>query len=308
MANYPVAPGIQTQSGNYIPEIWSGKTQVKFYLTTVLTDITQNQYEGAISQAGDKVQIRTIPTISIFDYEIGQQLNYERPYQAKITLNIDKGKGYAFSLNDVEEAQYDIPAEEKWTDDAGRQLAIKIDKDVLQNVYSDAAAANQGLTAGAISSSYNLGVSGTPLQVTKVNILETIVDAMSCLDEQNAPQTGRYVVLPAILCGLIKKSDLKDASLSGDGTSIMRNGRIGMIDRATIYLSNNLLVSADGSGETAYNCIAGQKEALTFASQLTQNEVLKNPNDFGDLMRGLHVYGYKTIKPEALVYLYAYKG
>jgi hypothetical protein len=304
---YPVAPGVTTQSGNYIPEIWSGKTQVKFYLTTVLSDITKNDYEGEIKKAGDKVQIRTIPTITVFNYEIGQQLDYERPYQTKVTLNIDKGKGYAFSINDVEEAQSDLDYVELWTDDAGRQLAIEVDKDVLQNVYSDAAAANQGLTAGAITSDYNLGVSGTPLQVTKVNILEVIVDCMSVLDEQNAPQTERYVVLPANLCGLIKKSDLKDASLAGDGTSIMRNGRIGMIDRATIYMSNNLLSTTDGAN-TVWNCIAGQKEALTFASQLTQNEMLKNPNDFGDLMRGLHVYGYKTIKPEALVYLYAYKG
>lgn len=304
---YPVSVGTTTMSGNYIPEIWSGKMQVKFYTATVLRDITQSQWESEIKKQGDKVQIRTIPTITINDHEINGQLNYERPSQAKITLNIDKGKYYAFSVDDVEEAQSDIAYVERWSDDAGRNLAIKIDRDVLQNVYSDAHASNQGATAGVISSAFNLGASGAALAVTKVNILDTIIDCMTVLDEQDAPVEGRYNVFPAILCGLIKKSDLKDASLAGDGTSIARNGRLGMIDRSTVYSSNNLLTGTEGSDVT-YHCISGQKEALTFASQLIQNETLKNPNAFGDLLRGLHVYGYKTVKPEALVYLLAKKG
>jgi hypothetical protein len=94
---------------------------------------------------------------------------------------------------------------------------------------------------------------------------------------------------------MIKKSDLRDASLSGDGTSILRNGRIGMIDRFTIYMSHNLSVT---SGK--YSIIAGHKMGMTFASQMTNMETIRSESTFGNIIRGLQVYGYKVVKPEAL--------
>ena len=72
-------------------------------------------------------------------------------------------------------------------------------------------------------------------------------------------------------------------------------------------MSNNIDTTTDGD-YTVFNCMFGHKCAITFASQLVKNESLKNPNDFGDLLRGLQVYGYETIKTEALGHLYAYNG
>jgi len=94
---------------------------------------------------------------------------------------------------------------------------------------------------------------------------------------------------------LIKKSELKDASLTGDSMSIVRNGRLGMVDRFTIYVSHNLSVS---SGK--YNIIAGHKMGFTFASQMTNMETIRSESTFGNIIRGLQVYGYKVTKGEAL--------
>lgn len=302
-----MASGSTSHSGTYTPEIWSGKTLVKFYKACVLADISNTDYEGEIKSKGDTVKIRTVPDITISDYEINQKLNYQRPKPGVVDLSIDKGKYYAVAINDVERLQSDIKYVEKWSDDAGQQLAISIDRSVLADIYADAGADNKGLTAGKISGSINMGVTGTPLEVTKTNILEVIVDMGVILGEQDRPTTDRFVVLPEIMTGLIKKSDLKDASLSGDGTSILRNGLIGGINHFKIYSSNSLTTVTDGSN-LVFNCIAGHKSALTFASQLTQNETLKNPDDFGDLMRGLQVYGYKVIQPDSLIHGYFYKG
>lgn len=304
---YPVAMGVTTMSGNYIPEVWSLKTLVKFYTATVFGEICNTDYEGEIKKFGDKVQIRTIPDITIRDYHIGQKLVRERPSTAKITLNIDQGKYYSISVNKVEMFQADIAYVEKWTDDAGQQMKISIDSAILSNVYSDADSDNAGATAGAKSSSYDMGASGSPVGLDKTNILDFLVDMGSVLDEQDVPETDRWVVLPSLLCGMIKKSDLKDASMTGDAVSPMRNGRMGMIDRFTLYRSNQIATSSDSSGKTAYNLIAGHMAAITFASQLTENRVIPNPDDFGDLMEGLQVYGYKVIKEEALVHGYVYK-
>lgn len=303
----PMASGSVSHSGTYTPEIWSGKTLLKFYKAAVIADISNTDYEGEIKSQGDTVKIRTIPDITISDYQINQKLNYERPTGGVVELKIDKGKYYAVAVNNVERMQSDINYVNKWSEDAGQQLAIAIDRSVFADFYTDAGADNKGAAAGKISGSINLGTTGAPLEVTKVNILEVIVDMGTVLDEQDRPTTERFIVLPAIMTGLIKKSDLKDASLSGDGTSILRNGLIGGIDHFKIYSSNNLSSVTDGS-DLVFNCVGGHKSALTFASQLTQNETLKNPDDFGDLMRGLQVYGYEVIQPDSLIHGYFTKG
>lgn len=255
---------------------------------------------------GDKVIIRTTPDITIRDYEKGQTLQVQRPEPTTVELDIDQGKYWNFVADDVDKFQSDYDFIEDWTRDASEQLQINIDTDILGAIYADAHASNSGLTAGAISGSINLGVSGTPFQLDKTNILEKIVDVGTVMDEQNVPKSDRFIVLPPWACALIRKSDLKDASLAGDETSIIRNGREGMINNMMIYNSNLLATTVDGSN-TVTNIVAGQKSALTFASQLLENETLRAESTFGDLFRGLQVYGYKVIKPEAMVHLYAYQ-
>jgi hypothetical protein len=100
------------------------------------------------------------------------------------------------------------------------------------------------------------------------------------LDEKNIPETGRWMVIPAWMSAMIKKSDLKDASLSGDGTSILRNGRLGMIDRFTLYLSN-LLPTLDSAVDTT-SIFYGTKAALTFAAQFTKMETIRSERSFSN--------------------------
>jgi hypothetical protein len=192
---------------------------------------------------------------------------------------------------------------DNWTKDASMRMKINTDTVVLANTYSSAHASNQGLTAGVKSASYNMGVAGTPVLVTPTNILDSLVDMGSVMDEQNISEDGRFAVLPPWMVGMIKKSDIKDASLTGDGSSVLRNGRVGMIDRFTIYVSN-LLHNAGGN----YDVIFGTKLATTFAAQITETETLKAESTFGDMVRGLLVYGYKVVKPEALGWFYCARG
>jgi len=96
---------------------------------------------------------------------------------------------------------------DEWTSDAAEQLKISIDTDILADTFADAHASNQGATAGVISASFDLGVTGTPVVLTKANILDYIVNMGTVLDEQNVPETGRFVVLPPWACGMIKQSD-----------------------------------------------------------------------------------------------------
>mgnify|MGYP003333213697 FL=1 len=132
---------------------------------------------------------------------------------------------------------------------------------------------------------------------SKSSALDTILNMGLALDEQNVPEEGRWIVLPAWAGALIKGSELRQAYLTGDSVSPLRNGKIGMIDRFTVYLSNNLPKTGDGDSYI----MAGTRDAVSFASQITNVETLRAQSTFGNIMRGLNVFGYKVTKPEALV-------
>lgn len=293
---FPVAsPRTVDYTGNFIPEIWSGKLIENFYDSTVLSAITNTDYEGEIRNYGDTVNIRTAPELTIRDYQKGMTLTVENPDKAKLQLVIDKGEYFAAVEDDVDKIQSDINLMDTWSKDASERMKIKIDTRVLAAMPAGVAAANKGATAGRISTNINLGVTATPVAITKTNVLEYLVDLGTVLDEANCPESNRWVVIPAKMAGMIKKSDLKDASLSGDSSSILRNGRLGMIDRFNVYMSHNLSVS---SGK--FSLLAGHKMGTTFASQMTNMETIRSETTFGNIVRGLQVYGYKVVKPEAL--------
>ena len=293
---FPVSQGRPNYSGNFIPEIWSGKLIENFYDATVLAAISNTNYEGEIRRMGDTVNIRTTPEITIKTYVKGQTLSVENPDKPKIQLVIDKGEYFACIEDDVDKVQADINMMDTWSKDASERMKIKIDQRVLTDILPDISSVNKGATAGRISGNINLGTTGAPVAVSKTNVLEYLVDIGTVLDEANAPESDRFVVIPAKMAGLIKKSDLKDASLTGDSVSVLRNGRLGMIDRFTVYMSHNLNVAVGGK----FSIIAGHKMGFTFASQMTEMETIRSESTFGNIIRGLQVYGYKVVKPEAL--------
>jgi len=301
------AAGTPQYSGTFTPEVWCGKLLIKFYSATVFAAISNTDYEGEIKNVGDKVIIRTTPTITIRDYNKNQSLTIERPESDPVELEIDEAKYFNFICDDIDAYQSDIKLMDDWSKDASEQMKISIDTGILADIYNDPTATyNRGASCGKISASFNMGTTAAARVITKDNILEALVDCGTILDEQNIPEDSRWVIIPAWFAGMIKKSDLKDASLTGDGTSVMRNGRLGMIDRFTLY-SSNLLKTTVESGFTNYHVMAGQRHALSFAAQMTKMQTLTSESTFGTLVRGLNVYGYEVLKPDALVELYCRK-
>lgn len=306
---YPIGSAGNGLSGaGFIPQIWSGKLVEKFYAATVLSAISNTDYEGEIKNHGDTVKIRTKPTITIKDYRADGDLEVERPIGSEVDLTIDQGKYFNLILDDVMEIQSDLNNMSIWADDASEQFKITVDTAVLLGMKDGADAANKGLTAGKITSALNLGVTGTPLalvannpSIGQVDVVEAILRMGQALDEQNIPETGRWIVIPTWMARLIKQSELRQAYLSGDATTMLRNGRLGMIDRFTIY-SSNLLPNGTAASlsDGEFMIYAGHAHGLTFASQFTRLETIRSERTFGNLLRGLQVYGYKVIDGKAL--------
>ena len=274
------APFPTGNAANGLSVIYSKKLNAKFYAATSLMETCNTNWEGEIQGEGSKVVIRTRPDIAINDYT--GTVSYEGIEPGKIELPIDQAKYYAFKDDYIQTAQSNINEIDESTMDSAEQMKITVETDVHAVM-----AANAGLTIGDTTNGD---------EIDKTTVLDFIVDMGVMLDDSNVPETGRFLKLPPWVCGMIKKSDLKDASLAGDGTSIMRNGRVGMIDRFTIYNSNTLPID---TGKTSI--LAGTKDGCAFASQFVNHEVLTLESSFGKGHRGLKVYGRKVTKPDALV-------
>jgi hypothetical protein len=299
-------------AGTFIPVLWSTKLIEKFYASTVLAAISNTDYEGEIKNMGDTVVIRTKPKITIKPYLADGLLEIERPASNVLELKIDTGKYFNLILDDVMEVQSDLNMMNMWSDDAAQQFKLVVDSEALKGLLGQADTDNKGGAAGAISHSIDLGVTTDPLQIVarnpagtadKVEIVDLLVRLGQVLDEQNIPETGRWVVIPSWISSQIKMSELRDASLTGDGTSILRNGRLGMVDRFTIYVSNLLPIGgAAGLPLLADEWViyAGTQHALTFASQINKVETLRSELTFGQLLRGLQVYGMRVLDGKAL--------
>ncbi len=265
----------------FIPEIFSKLLQAKFYKESVLPAISNTDYEGEITGQGDKVHIRQTPTITINDYT-GSITNQDLT-STNVELLIDQSKYYSFLLDDIQKTQSDIDLMEAASGDAAEQMRIAVETAVLASVVSGATTIESSTTT-----------------ITASNILASILTASKTLDELNIPEEGRFIVMSPEFISLLKQSELRQAYLTGDGTSPLRNGKVGVVDRFTVYQSNMLFTDTSGSTSGATNVLAGHPKAITFASQFTNNETVRLESTFGSAVRGLKVYGSKVVTPDAL--------
>jgi hypothetical protein len=269
-----------TSEVNFIPEIFSKLLQSKFYAQSVLPAISNTDYEGEISGQGDKVTIRTVPAVTINDYT-GSITNQELT-TSKVELLIDKAKYYSFKIDDVLGVQADIDLLEEASNDAAEGMRVSVETSVLASVVTGATTI------------------GSQTTITPSNILENILAAAQALDELNIPEEGRFYVMSPEFVSKLKQSELRQAYLTGDDESPLRNGRVGVVDRFTIYQSNMLYTPGSGADSGYTHVLAGHPKAISFASQFTNTETVRLQDTFGEAVRGLKVFGSKVVVPDAL--------
>jgi hypothetical protein len=129
------------------------------------------------------------------------------------------------------------------------------------------------------------------------------------LDVQNVDSTGRWIVIDPVLMEVLRDEDsrLLNADFGGAGT---QNGLVlNNFHGFRVYVSNNLPSDGTGAGTTGtanqntdYGVIvAGHDSAVATAEQINKTETYRDPDSFADIVRGMHLYGRKILRPEALV-------
>lgn len=311
------AAGFPQQSGVLIPEVWSGKMLVEFYEVACLPSVTNSDYEGEIKQAGDTVKIRSLPAISVTNYVKGQKVNYELPEEAVTELLIDKAKLWAFRTDAIDERQADIEFATKRVTHAGATTSEEVEEDFFGDIISDADSLNSGNSAGVRSGSIKCGAlgganganhvgltKGDSGTANKQNVVDYITNCTVAADEAKWPKEGRWMGLPSWACRLIRISDMKDSSITGDDKSPLRNGITGNVDGWDLYKTNQLYSVVDSTSTTTTPRVwyspFGHMSAITFAAQFVDTHSGISEEYIGRYFRGLTVYGFETIKPTAL--------
>ena len=152
------------------------------------------------------------------------------------------------------------------------------------------------------------GATASPTTAGEANPLSLIARMGRKLDQQNVDTNGRWLVIDPVFAELLKDEDsrLFNADFGGAG---LQNGQMaGTIHGFTIYTSNNLpSVGTGPATEAASNSsnygviVAGHSSAVATAEQINKTETYRDPDSFADIVRGMHLYGRKILRPEAIV-------
>ena len=272
---------------NFIPDLWSAQLLVALRKRHVAAMACVNRdYEGDIKRQGDSVKITSINDVTIGSYTAHSDITVEDIDDATRSLLIDQAKYFAVELDDVEKAQHvkggGSPLAQA-VDNAGYQLADTVDSFLL-DLINDAA---EGTAT-------DLGT--VAIHTTARNLYDAFVDLAVVLDQQNVPEIGRYVVISPALHGRLLKLDEFIAAGDAQGADARANGRVGEVAGLQVYKSNNLPAVTDAAA-TGGLAIAGYKGATTFAEQIVSMEAARMEKRFADMVKGLHVYGAKVVRP-----------
>ena len=294
----------------FLPSIYSRKVLNFFRKSSVVEAITNTDYAGEISAYGDSVKIIKEPVISVSDYTRNTDTTETRLTDQEINLVVDSAKAFKFIVDDIETNMSHVNFKEVATSSAAYALRDSYDAAVIANMFSgvstsspdhvlgaDAAAATQtmGQHQGGSNSIDLTGSDGTG-----TDPLDVMAFMAKLLDEQNVPEEGRWFVAPPAWYEQLSQSGSKLMSVDFNaGQGSIRNGLVssGKLRGFDMYKSNNIAAASTASGKV----LAGHISSTATAQTIISTETLRDPTSFGDIVRGLHVYGSKVLRPEALV-------
>ena len=278
-------------SGNWLPAIYSQKVQKFFRTASVVEDITNTDYAGEIEAYGDTVNIIKEPTISVASYTRGGQINIQNLADDQLQLVVDQANAFAFKVDDIEERQAHVNWEALATSSGAYALKDSYDENVIAAMVSGA-----GTTVGSDGSGTDSGFGSSETAPTDI-----LANAAKRLHAADVPTDNRWFLgTPEFYEQLGQASaKLMDASVTGDGTSPLRNGSVlnGLVNGFKLYMTNNFAAS---STSNYYKVLYGHMSSTATANAIAKTEVVRDPDSFADIVRGLHVFGRKVLRSEAL--------
>ena len=299
------ANSVSGQANSYfLPSVYSRKVLNFFRKASVVEAITNTDYAGEISAYGDSVKIIKEPVISVSDYTRGSDTTATKLTDQELNLVVDSAKAFKFIVDDIETNMSHVNFKEVASSSAAYALKDSYDAAVIASMFSGVSASSPDHIIGSDSATADSTMSHATNSVDLLGSDGTGVDALDLmarkLDDQNVPEEGRWFVAPPQFYEELGKSGSKLLSVDFNaGQGSIRNGLVssGKLRGFDMYKSNNIAATSNASGKV----LAGHISSTATANTILSTEVIRDPSSFGDIVRGLHVYGAKVLRPEALV-------
>ena len=306
--NANFANSVSGQANSYfLPAIYSKKVLNFFRKASVCEAITNTDYAGEITAYGDSVKIIKEPVISVSAYTRGSDTTATKLTDQEVNLVVDNANAFKFIVDDIETAMSHVNFKEVASSSAAYALRDAFDSAVIAEMFAGVSASSPNhilgsdnatdLAAGTFDGTGNLDIGqGT----NEHDPLDVMAHMARLLDEQNVPEEGRWFLAPPSFYEQLSQASSKLMSVDFNaGQGSIRNGLVssGKLRGFDMYKSNNIAATSNAAGKI----LAGHISSTATAQTITSTEVIRDPDSFGDICRGLHVFGAEVLRPEALV-------
>ena len=298
MAFQSVSGNNNLPNGNFSPIIYSQKVQKFFRTASVVEAITNTDYAGEIENFGDTVNIIKEPTITVSAYSRGAVVDTQDIVDDQIQLVVDQANAFSFKVDDIEERHSHVNFESIATSSGAYALKNEYDKNVIAAMVAGVSSSSPDHLLGADSGSgqdQDVGFGSS-----EVDPVDTISKHNRLLNAADVPEENRWFLAgPEFVEQLGQASSKLMSDTTGNATPL-RNGKVlnGKIMNMDVYMTNNFAAS---STSNFFKVLGGHMSSTATANHIAKIEVIRHPESFSDVVRGLHVFGRKVLRDNALV-------
>ena len=284
--------------GNFSPIIYSQKVQKFFRTASVVEAITNTDYAGEIENFGDTVNIIKEPTITVSAYSRGAVVDTQDIVDDQIQLVVDQANAFSFKVDDIEERHSHVNFESIATSSGAYALKNEYDKNVIAAMVAGVSSSSPDHLLGADSGSgqdQDVGFGSS-----EVDPVDTISKHNRLLNAADVPEENRWFLAGPEFVEQLGQANSKLMSDTTGNATPLRNGKVlsGKIMNMDVYMTNNF---AANSTSNLFKVLGGRMSSTATANHIAKIEVIRHPESFSDVVRGLHVFGRKVLRDNALV-------
>lgn len=276
--------------GNFVPEIWSAALLQNLRDQLIFGGLCNRDYEGDVARAGDTVHITSFADPSTRSYSKNTDITFDQLSDTSKTLTIQQADYFAFTVDDIDRRQALGGFIEAATQGASYNLAADADT-YLHGLMVDGVDPDNKLTSQTVGAADG-------------DAYDLLVSLRTKLTRSKTPASGRWVVVPPEMYAVLLKDDRFIRADASGSTAGLRNGQVGRAAGFDV-IESNLITDADldGSGTgtaTAYSVVAGHDMATTYVEQIASLKAVDLEKQFGEGVKGLHLYDGLVVRPSLL--------
>ena len=298
MAFSKVSGNNNLPNGNFSPIIFSQKVQKFFRTASVVEAITNTDYAGEIENFGATVNIIKEPTITVSAYSRGAVVDTQDIVDDQIQLVVDQANSFAFKVDDIEERHSHVNFEAIATSSGAYSLKNAYDQNVIAAMVAGVSSSSPDHLLGADSGSgqdQDVGFASG-----EIDPVDTISKHNRLLNAADVPEENRWFLAGPEFVEQLGQANSKLMSDTTGNAAPLRNGKVidGKIMNMDVYMTNNFAAS---STSNFFKVLGGHMSSTATANHIAKIEVIRHPESFSDVVRGLHVFGRKVLRDNALV-------